>query len=418
MPFTSLRRVLLACCVAVTLTAACIPTDPAPTETPSREELRDMPTPTPPAWQEPFTPVTLANVDEVRFIGRLDPPSVGAGSVFNFAFSIDGTRLAALNQEQLVVWDLITGEIVFTAARRDLLRVYYSPDKTSLYAFDPSGLVHVLDGESGFQETVFEAHPDFVDGQHAYYAPGGLFAANSVQGEVRVWDAVEREVLANLPTRNADLIQIVFSGDGERIAVGDALGNAQVWDWRSEEQLATFPGDLPLVRLALSPDGSQVAAATAEDIRVWDITNPDEVQHILLTGEGGAADVLTYTQDGRYIVNSGLTEAMNVWNAETGELVAALPELGGEFTALAFSPDGDLMLTSVFQGGVLVWDITAMDADRLGRAALDVTTNIIDVAWAPDGRTLALFAANGTVQIWGIPPEPPPAVTEEAEAAG
>lgn len=403
---------MLGCCVAVIFAAACIPVSPAPTNTPSREEIREQPTPTPPAWQEPFTPVTLENVAELQFVGRLDPPMVDSGSIFAHAISADGTRLAGLNQQQLVVWDLITGEMVFAAPRGEIFRIYYSPDKTRLYGLTPAGTVRVLDGESGFEQGVFQLHPDFVEGQHTYYAPDGLLAANSIQGEIRVWDVVAQEVLVDLPTETADLTHLAFSADGARIAAGDANGNLQVWDWQAGEQIADMPDEeaQSLVQLAVAPGGEQVAAATNEDVRVWDVATAS-LEHILLTGEGGATDVLTYTPDGQYIVNSGFAEAMNIWGRGSGELVAVIPELGGEPTSAAFSPDGNLMLSSVFQGGVYIWDITTMNEDTLGRAELDTAKNIIDVAWSADGRTLALFAADGTVLIWGIPPL---AVTEDA----
>jgi WD40 repeat protein len=402
---------LLAAALAV-MAVACLPSPEAPTPTPNREEAQQRPTATPPTWQEPFVPITLANVDQIQYLGRLDSPRTNPGSVFAHAFSTDGTRLIGMNQVQVVGWDLISGETVFSTSRSESQRVFYSPDKTEVYVLDGSGIVKVYNGENGDYQTEFTAHRDYAN-QSIYDPQTGLLAVNSNQGEVRVWDTLERTALSSFSTNSALMTSLVFSPNNTQIAIGNSDGTIQVWNWREREKVADLlTGDPPqgVVQLAFSADGEQIAAGTDEDIRVLSLAD-QKINHILLTGRGGSVDVLTYTPNGNYIVNSGTAEAMTVWNAQTGELAAALPGVGSEPTAAAFSPDGELMLTAVFQGDVMIWNLTGIGEAGIGQAPLDVTTNIIDVAWSPDGRTLALFETSGSIQIWGIP-EPVEATAE------
>lgn len=417
MRFTSLRYLLRLCVLSVlsgVILAGCDTAPSVPTATPSREEAQQQPTATPPAWQEPFEPVTQETARNIVPVGRLDAPLAEGGSVFAHSFSIDGTRLAGLTNEQLVVWDVVTGETVFAATRQGVIDVFFSPDKVELYTIVPDGTVNVVEADSGFTRDTFLAHPDFVNNQFAYHADSGTLAVTSIQGDVRVWNTLERQAVANLETLNLDLNTLAFSADGALLAVGDTQGDALVWDWQADAVIATLDPtlELSIERLTFSPDGTQLAVATDEDIRVWDIAT-EMIEHVLLTERGGSSDVLAYTPDGSFIVNSGTAEAMNVWNPQTGELLAAIPELGGEPTAVAFSPDGTLMLTSVFQGGSFMWDLSTIGAENIQRAALGDNALIIDVAWSDDGRTLALFATDGSVFIWGIP-DTAPAATEEA----
>ncbi|MEM6281452.1 MAG: hypothetical protein AAF787_04590 [Chloroflexota bacterium] len=349
--------------------------------------------------------MTRLNLGTISLVGRLDSPAENSGSVFSHAFSIDGTRLATLNTQQLVVWDLLTGEIVFAADRGDAIDVFYSPDKTELYLFNRDGAVDILDGETGFSQTFITTHQDFVDGNAYTYDPdNGLLAVVAIQGEVRVWNAPERQAIANIQLETAEINSVVLSDNPGGVATGSESGAVEVWDWQNNERLTQFQleNNVRVNRMALSVDALQLAVATDEDIRVWDVA-AQALQHVLLTGRGGSTDVLAYAPDGGFIVNSGTAEAMNVWNPGTGDLAAAIEELGGEPTAVAFHADENLMLASVFQGEVSVWDLDTISDTGIEVTRMPVDANIIDVGWSPDRRALALFDTGGSIYMWGIP---------------
>lgn len=398
--------------------AACAPT-PSATSAPDQGTAA-LDDPASAAYIEPFVPITRENAGEIARLGRLNVPTTESGSLFAWAFSLDGTRLVGLNQRQLVGWDLITGETLFFTARLESRHVFYSPDKTEVYTMDNDGLVRVFDGERGVEQTTFQSHPNY--GEHvAYYPDAGWLAVNGGSGDVRVWDTVERRALVNLPVENAQINNLTFAADGTRLAVGSSDGAISIWTWETREQIAAFTtGDVAgaVVRLAFSPNGEQLAVATDEEIRLYAI-NDGAIQDILLTGSGGSLDVLTYTRDGRYLINSGTAESMLVWNPDEGALLAALPGVGEEPTAAAFSVDGALMLTSVFGRSLILWDLTTISDDGVVSAPLDSDTAVIDVGWSPDGRALALIGTDGSVEIWGIEePPPPPTLTPVVSGGG
>ena len=392
------------------LLSGCIAAPSGPTPTPNREQLQAQPTPVPPAYSEPFEVLSLDNLEQIGYIGQLAAPP-GSGSVFAHAFSNDGTRLAGLTNNTLIVWDVLTGDMLYDFPVEGLLDVFYSPDKTDLYTLTREESLVVYDGETGARRTALTVHPNYVGGPYDYDPDSGLLAVVSIQGDVRVWDLLERQAVANYQADNPDISALAFSPDAARLAFGDLSGTTVVWDWREDTEIATLADvdEAATVRLALAPGGTQVAVATGEDIRLWSLLTSD-IEQVLLTGRDGSADVLQYIREGDYLLNTGLAEAMNIWESATGALAVALPELGGEPTAVAFSVNGQVMLTSIFQGDVSLWDLSDIEgeADNLPRATLNVGANIIDVGWSPDGRALALFEAGGSVQVWGIPAPAPP----------
>lgn len=387
----------------VGLLAACGGGPQTPTATPSREDVQNAPMAEAPSWREPVRVIDRDNAAELAYLGRLDAPIANSGTFFAHAFSIDGTRLVALNQEYIVGWDIVSGEMLFYSTRQGAVTVFFSPDKTRAYTLDGDGLLRTFNTDSGEQAPNLTLHEDYGS-SYAYDENAGMLAVAGVDGIVRVWDLPAREVLAALDTTSEQVFEMQFSSDGAMLALTTADGTVQVWDWRERERIVYIvpnPSQL-LNRVAFAPDGNTVAVGTAEDIRVWDVET-GELLHILPTGADSTDDVLTYSRDGAFLLNSGIGSVMNIWRVADGTLAAAVSELGGEPTSVAFSLDGRVMVSAVFQRGVNLWDFTTVGDGVMGQAVLPVSGNPVDVGWSPDGRTIAFFDASSVIYIWGVP---------------
>jgi WD40 repeat protein len=381
---------------------------PRPILPPDREAESLIPTAVAPTWREPETPITLENVQQVAYLGRLDSLQPNEGSLFAHAFSIDSTLLAGLNQDYFLGWDLITGTLIYRTSRLDALDLFFSVDKTDLYTIDATGFVRVFDANAGNQIDTFSAQEGY-SGAYAFAPLVGLLAVSGSAGEVRVWDLIQREAVTALIGEQTETSVLAFSVDGERLAAGSNSGVISVWAWREQELLYTFslPAAKGVARLAFSPNGNQLAAATDVDATLWSLES-GELSATLATGAGGVDDVFIYSPDGKLILNAGSSETINLWEADTGRLFAAFPNPNGESVAVAFAPDSQLLVTAVFLGEVNVWNLSDPQAG-IGQAILPVEDNILDVGWSPDARTLALIEASGSVQVWGItPPEATP----------
>src|SRR5207249_3336681 len=57
------------------------------------------------------------------------------------------------------------------------------------------------------------------------------------------------------------------------------------------------------------------------------------------------ASCVAFSPDGRRAATGGLEPVVKVWDAQTGQLVHALPGHAGEVTGVAFSPAGSLLAT-------------------------------------------------------------------------
>src|SRR5262249_1100052 len=134
--------------VFVLLLAACAQAPTLPPPGTFAPALRDQPTQPPPAWVEGAEAVTLENAPPITNIGRLDTASTPS-TVFAYAFSPDGSRLAGLNNEQLIAWDLITGKIIFNTARGQAAYVFYGADKSEIYTVGEVGQINIYEADTG-----------------------------------------------------------------------------------------------------------------------------------------------------------------------------------------------------------------------------------------------------------------------------
>lgn len=390
---------ILAWALAVWMLAACSGRGSTPTPDSGPPRLVNT-LPSPPTWTEAASPITLANIAQARYLGRLD--TFGElSTVFSHALSPDSTRLAGLNNELLLGWDLITGQVLFGVNRQEAIHVLYSSDKTELYTVNPDGFVLIYDAETGLIKNTFQGHTQF-SGALAYNHEQDLLALGGIDGEVKVWSTFERTSLVTLTAQTIEASALTFSPDGGVLVVGGVDGVVEVWNWRDRQRLSTLEhGEEYIVRMVYSADGSRLAVGGNDTVRLWDADY--NLLHVLQTGSGGSSDVLLFSPDGRYLVNGGVIPDMLVWDVSTGQRVARLPGVGGDRVSAVFSPDGDLLLTSVLDGSVALWNMDSITGETIGRANLEVATNrVLYVDWTPDGFLMTFFDSLGPIHVWGV----------------
>lgn len=156
---------------------------------------------------------------------------------------------------------------------------------------------------------------------------------------------------------NIPMACAAFSPDGRQIATATADGIVQFWD--GESGRATHGAMKHLARvshLEFSPDGRRLVTASEDrTARLWN------------TGTGGAAtEALLHTApvlfarfsaDGRKLVTATSGRVLRVWDAETGlPLTDPLPHPAA-IRAACFSPDGQRLASACDDPYVRLWDL-------------------------------------------------------------
>ena len=256
--------------------------------------------------------------------------------------------------------------------------------------------------------TVAESGAPYVGGL-AYSPDGRWLAAGGgspfapQHGVVQVLDAETGAVRWRRADRPCPVWGVAFSPDGRQVAAcgGDWMrpgrGELLLYDTATGKTIREFSSQVegPGRGVAFSPDGRRLASASIDEIvRVWDAATGAESCRVRC--QAGASNV-AFSPDGRLLL-TGAENGVQCWNAADGAPVRKITTEGGLF---ALAGDGRRLITAGRGGTVRVYD-TADVATR-SAALVDVlaghATDILALAFGPDGRQIASAGADSTVRV-------------------
>lgn len=147
--------------------------------------------------------------------------------------------------------------------------------------------------------------------------------------------------------------------------------------------------------LAWSPQGDQLALVTV-DGQVFLIHHADERGQLRPLGKhlGGASSV-AWRCDSREVATAGHDGKIKLWDPESGLQIRELQAGTQWATKVTYRP-GDSLLASAAGRVIRLWDSDG----RLAHESSDHSSTVADIAWNPDGSSLAVAAYNGvTIHI-------------------
>jgi len=146
-----------------------------------------------------------------------------------------------------------------------------------------------------------------------------------------------------------------------------------------------------VVALAIAPDGSQLVSAGKDGkLKVWQLTEGTLVK------EFAVEDVqkLAFTKHGSAIVVA-TANAIQIWDAETGELHQQKPHPLQQIAAISRNARGQLLLAGELDGKMTVWNEETETAIATFPAASEGA-----IALSEDGKTLA--TVTDKLRLWNV----------------
>jgi WD40 repeat protein len=219
-----------------------------------------------------------------------------------------------------------------------------------------------------------------------------------------IWSVAEKRLLCRLPRDSRDSYlsasSVVFSPDSEKVAM--SLPDNVYGLWRVKDcarvALPEVKHDSPVLDVRFSPDGTTIASNSQSDLRLQDIASGTErtLDSDYRIGE------FAFSPDSRVIVAQG-GEDMRLYDVQSGKPTGAV--LAGQRTArdLAFAPDG-LTLASVGDDGkIVLWDVPT--ASLLGPPIETDQGQLRQVVFTPDGKRLLTTGTDTGARMWDLDPD-------------
>ena len=231
----------------------------------------------------------------------------------------------------------------------------------------------------------------------AVFSPDGLCVATpNSRGEVRIFDVASNELKCVL-AGHYRVMDLAFSPDGSRLAVGCRDFKAYLWDLDSQKMLRVFDGhEYPVRSLAFSPDGLQlITADEVAKVVAWNVDGGTQ-QWELVRAELHVSDVEFDRGGDRLALGCGYGNIMIV-DPEDGQELLTIPAHSRWLTGVAFSPDGEWLASCGEDRKAKIWSLKnpANVIEIVGHD--DVLTA---VAFSHDGKTLGTASHDGTVRLW------------------
>ena len=240
---------------------------------------------------------------------------------------------------------------------------------------------------------------------HAEFSHDGKFiVTRTMDNKVRLWDAGAKKVITQL---NDDANSATFSPDGKLIADGGTDGVIRLFDGTTGAPVRELHGHNGQVyRAVFSPDGNYLVSVGEDNtVRVWKPSTGEGVK--ILRGHTAAVHEVVFSPDKNHFATAAADEKAMIWSLDSDK-AKVLTGLTGTKAALAFSPDGKLLVTEGGPGTELggspggdypatVWDVeTGKMKFRLGGHQ----DYIASVSFSPDGNAIVTSSGDSTARLW------------------
>jgi WD40 repeat protein len=290
----------------------------------------------------------------------------------DLAFSPDGKLLAECSDSEPTVrlWDVATGR-----PRHRLKPPEHEPSRHFHVAFSPDGKMlaaSVLD-KHGVRWAVHLwdlAAGKFLkqlagDGPVLAFSPDGTLLASGA----RVWDLkAGKELSANEEAHRGGPVEHVLTPARHVVVTSGSDQTLRIWDAATGKQRRRLTLDGWARALALSPDGSLVAANNLLDdaVGVWDMATGRKLYTLAGHGRSGGRRAVAFTPDGKSLLSWGDDMYLRQWDLRTGKAIAEH----------ALRPAGI--------------HVAGKDADPRQREQFSITLG--DCQFTPDGKHVILLA--------------------------
>jgi len=195
------------------------------------------------------------------------------------AFAPDGKTLASLGADELMFWEVATGEKTNALGKFFVNGVAFAPDGKTLalavglpaVSFTEIGSwVELVEVPTGKEIRMLSGHRV----SSVAFAPDGkTLASGSGDKTVKLWEVATGKEIRTLSGHTGSVWSVAFAPDGKTLASGSDDETVKLWEVATGKEIRTLRGHTDRVwSVAFAPDGKTLALASDDGtVKLWDL---------------------------------------------------------------------------------------------------------------------------------------------------
>ncbi|KAL5088772.1 hypothetical protein Trisim1_006187 [Trichoderma cf. simile WF8] len=347
------------------------------------------------------------------------------GRVWSAAFSPDCKTLAAGCGDGMVRlwdWDRATGRLIrsLKGNTNQVNSVVFSSNGQKLASASYDGMLRLWDVHAAAPEQALVQRSRVT---LLAFSPNHLqLVSASHNRTLLLWNTRTGRVQHELEGQRSRVCSVAFSSDSKVLAAGFSDGTVRLWDTQTAEQLMTLDSSIKYGNTrhgnsVVRRDNTQVVShprgatrwlrsgsrtPSPSDVITGAFQTWDGLSELLLKAMKGNAchvDSVAFSPDGQLLASALYEGTLLLWDRSTGAVRNILKGHTGKVNSVVFSSDGRKLASASDDSVVLVWDVAS------GGLLLTLqgnTDRLLSVAFSPDNKSLLSNSHNGMLWHWDV----------------
>ncbi|XP_039274232.2 U5 small nuclear ribonucleoprotein 40 kDa protein-like [Styela clava] len=279
------------------------------------------------------------------------------GEICCAKFHPEGELLASAGYERLIFLWTVYGEcdnyhVIKGGHKGAIVELQFNTDGKYIFTASTDKTVGMFDSETGEKIKRMKGHDSIVNSCASSRRGDQLVASGSDDCTVKVWDVRRKGAVKSLQS-TYQVTSVTFNDTAQQIMSGGIDNDIKVWDIRNEKSSMSLRGHKDTITgLSLSADGSFLLSNSMDNtLRMWDVRPyaPQERCMRIFSGHQHNFEMnllrCSWSPDGSRIAAGSANRFVHVWDARSSQLLYKLPGHAGCVNEVSFHPKEPIIMS-------------------------------------------------------------------------